>query len=203
MGARRGRWRSACPACLVDIDPVALRAECGAGLRADEGAGPRDGRDGRPFVLLLSPLRGRPNAPTVREALTRNWPAAKSIPALLRAWHQASASPSAAFASADELAREGLDARPVSPEQIANTACLCGGPHCPVRGSERLSHRATLKFGLGSAPFLALAAPQRARMRACGSAGAPGKVRFDLRPGVGAAGACMAARGGRSAADQS
>ena len=68
------------------------RGQGRAGHRAEEGADPRDGRDGRPFVLLLSPPRGRPNAPTVREALTRNWPAAKSIPALLRAWHPASAS---------------------------------------------------------------------------------------------------------------
>lgn len=34
-------------------------------------------------MLLLSPTRGRPDEPTVREALTRNWPSAKSIPAEL------------------------------------------------------------------------------------------------------------------------
>lgn len=38
------------------------------------------------LLLHLSPPRGQPNAPTIREALTRNWPEARTIEALTGAW---------------------------------------------------------------------------------------------------------------------
>ena len=54
----------------------------------------------------------------------------------------------AGAACAGELAREGRDARPVSSQQVANTACFFGTPHRTVWSSGRFAQRATLKCGL-------------------------------------------------------
>ena len=96
------------PVCATTIDNEEPRGSGLSSRGSDERTCPSDGSNGWPYVLLLSPTRGRPNVPTVREALTRNWPAAKSIPDLLRAWDPSPASVRPPPAANDRVSKTTL-----------------------------------------------------------------------------------------------